>query len=341
MVAGAGLAIGRYALGPSSSGSQPAVGTVPVQRTTIEAHEIVGGVLGYLGRLALVAPGSGGVVTWLPNTGTVVAAGERLYEVDGRPVVAWAGDRPTWRDIAAGMTDGPDVAEAEQNLVDLGYAAAAELTVDDHFTSATATAIRRWQSALGVPQTGGIALGTVVFLATPARVAEVAAALGAPLQPGSPIMSVTSTARVVTVHLDVTRVGALRVGDPVTIAVAAGGTPLDGHVTDVGAPVSPSEGGAAQAPVSIGLDAPDAAAGIPDSAPVQVTITTARRDNVLVVPIDALLAAPGGGYQVVLVDDDGRHQIRVTTGLFDETGGRVEVTGDGIVAGALVEVPAT
>jgi multidrug efflux pump subunit AcrA (membrane-fusion protein) len=239
------------------------------------------------------------------------------------------------------MTDGPDVAEAEQNLVDLGYAAAAELTVDDHFTSATATAIRRWQSALGVPQTGGIALGTVVFLATPARVAEVAAALGAPLQPGSPIMSVTSTARIVTVHLDVTRVGALRVGDPVTIAVAAGGTPLDGHVTDVGAPVSPSEGGAAQAPVSIGLDAPDAAAGIPDSAPVQVTITTARRDNVLVVPIDALLAAPGGGYQVVLVDDDGRHQIRVTTGLFDETGGRVEVTGDGVVAGALVEVPAT
>jgi multidrug efflux pump subunit AcrA (membrane-fusion protein) len=167
----------------------------------------------------------------------------------------------------------------------------------------------------------------------------VTAALGAPLQPGSPIMTVTSTTRVVTVHVDVTRIAALRIGDAVAITVSGGGAPLTGHVTDIGAPVSPSEGGAAQAPVRIGLDSPDAA-GIPDGAPVQVTITTARRSNVMVVPIDALLAAPGGGYEVVLVDDGGRHPTRVTTGLFDETGGLVEVAGAGIVTGALVEVPA-
>jgi hypothetical protein len=52
--------------------------------------------------------------------------------------------------------------------------------------------------------------------------------------------------------------------------------------------------------------------------------------------VTALLARPGGGYQVRLAD--GRY-VPVEPGLFDDTTGMVEVTG--LAGGQRVEVPAT
>ena len=74
-----------------------------------------------------------------------------------------------------------------------------------------------------------------------------------------------------------------------------------------------------------------------DQAPVQVAITEQRADNVLAVPVTALLATPGGGYAVQAAGSHGR-LVPVTTGLFDDTSGMVAVTGAGLAQGLSVEV---
>jgi hypothetical protein len=91
--------------------------------------------------------------------------------------------------------------------------------------------------------------------------------------------------------------------------------------------------------VTVGFDDPSAAEGL-DAGAVQVSVAVAQHDRVLAVPIEALLAAPGGGYQVVVVSDSQRTSIAVRCGLFDETGGLVEVSG-ALSEGMRVEVPAT
>ena len=105
---------------------------------------------------------------------------------------------------------------------------------------------------------------------------------------------------------------------------------------------SGSSGGSGSSAVTINvyvrLDAP-AAAGTLDSAPVQVNITTATVHDVLVVPIDALLARPAG-YAVEVAGADGaRHIVPVSLGLFDNADGLVQVTGQGLSAGQQVVVP--
>jgi peptidoglycan hydrolase-like protein with peptidoglycan-binding domain len=288
----------------------------------------------------------------------VVRADQRLYEVDGRPVLLWIGDRPAWRDFAAGMADGPDVAQLERNLVALGFGAG--LTVDNHFSTATASAIRRWQAAHGLPRTGAVALGRVVFRDGPVRIRAVPAILGAPLSPGAPVVVVTSTTTAVTVDLDPVRAGSVHAGDAVGVSQLGAGqgarsAGVSGRVTAIGAAVAPpgapgggSQGGGSQGggsgsapvaltvPVTVGVDDPS---GHLTPGPVQVAITDAEDRGVLAVPIDALLSAPGGGYQVVVRVDGGRRTVTVRTGLFDESDGLVEV--DGLSEGTVVEVPAS
>ena len=64
-------------------------------------------------------------------------------------------------------------------------------------------------------------------------------------------------------------------------------------------------------------------------------------ENVLSVPVTALVGASGGGFAVEVVRDGGRRElVAVELGLFDTGNGRVEVTG-ALQAGARVVVPAS
>ena len=76
-----------------------------------------------------------------------------------------------------------------------------------------------------------------------------------------------------------------------------------------------------------------------DQAPVNVNITTQTADNVLAVPVNALLALAGGGYGVAVVTGKTSHLVGVTTGLYSNT--LVQVSGSGLTAGTLVEVPSS
>ena len=97
---------------------------------------------------------------------------------------------------------------------------------------------------------------------------------------------------------------------------------------------------AATIPVEVTLTDPKAA-GTLDQAPVTVNITTATARSALVVPVGALLARASGGYAVEVVGTGNtRRYIPVTTGIFDDADGMVQVTG-ALAPGQRVVVPAS
>jgi peptidoglycan hydrolase-like protein with peptidoglycan-binding domain len=388
VVAGGGWAVARGGLLGRSAAATPTpevpTGTATVARTEVVERQQVAGTLGYGDSVTVVGQSAGGggssgaggggsgaggggqaqggILTRVPAVGAVVGGGQALYEVDGRPVPLWYGSRPAWRAFQLGMTGGPDVRQLEANLVALGFDPGRAMTVDGHYSWATAAAVKRWQQASGRARTGAVPLGQVVFLPGPIRVATVTATVGAPLEAGTAILSATSTRPLVTVALDPALQQLVRRGDRVQVTLPDGKT-TGGTVWTVSrVATQPSTGsgqgssqeqgqsgngssdgtgsGQATVQVTIRLATPRAAGGL-DQAPVQVAIITQAAQGVLAVPISALLAQSGGGYAVQLVAGGDRRRVPVRTGLFDEIAGLVEVQGAGLAQGATVQVPAS
>jgi hypothetical protein len=73
-----------------------------------------------------------------------------------------------------------------------------------------------------------------------------------------------------------------------------------------------------------------------DGSPVDVYFTRRKAENVLAVPVGALLALAEGGYGVERADT--HELVAVETGLFAD--GMVEVQGNGLEPGTNVVVPA-
>src|SRR4029453_2783468 len=121
-----------------------------------------------------------------------------------QPVQLFYGAKPAWRDLATGVDDGPDVRQLERNLAALGYDPDHQMTVDDHFSWATAAAVKRWQKARGLDQTGRFTTSMpVLFLPWVVRVATLRGSVGGQAAPGEPVSTVTSNRPQVSVDLDV------------------------------------------------------------------------------------------------------------------------------------------
>ncbi|MFC6023570.1 peptidoglycan-binding protein [Plantactinospora solaniradicis] len=328
-----------------SAGAEVPTETAEVTRGNVAERVQVNGAFGYGTAYPVVHLGEPGVLTAMTAPEIVVARGGRLYVVANQPVRLLYGGTPAYREFAFGMSDGPDVRQLERNLVALGHDPDDRLTVDGRFSRATAAAVRRWQAAWGLPvgqRTGTLPLGRVVFQPGAVRIKEAQATVGATARPDQPVVTVTSTKPVVTAQVTPERRRLVKVGDPVTITMA-GTAPFPGTVLAIGrtataAAQSSESGGAATASpfeVTISATAP-AGAGDVDQAPVMVAVTRQTHQNVLTVPITALLARAGGGYQVRLETD---RYVPVEPGLFDSTTGRVEVTGE-LTPAQRVKVPA-
>jgi hypothetical protein len=320
--------------GPVDNGA--ATATATVARRSLAARLSVGGTLGYAGSYTVTGHGQG-TLTSLPAIGQVIGEGGVLYRVDGAPVILLYGATPVYRAFTEGMTAGADVRQLNAALVALGLAGGTDLTAtSDEFTWATRVAIERLQERLGVRQTGQLGLEQLVFLPGKVRVTAVPGTLGGAA--GGPVLTATSTTRVVGVDLDAAQRSQVKVGDPVPITMPDNRT-VPGTVTSVGTvATAASSGGSPTVHVAI---TPSGGTGDLDQAPVQLAITTATVADVLVVPVNALLALAGGGYAVEVVTS-GRHRlIPVTLGLFDDDAGLVQVTGTGLSAGQHVVVPAS
>ena len=343
-IAGVGYTIGQK---PESTLPQSSVSTTtaPVARGTVTQRLRIAGTYGYDGAYTVTHQGNPGILTAAAEPGSKVERGGILYRVADIPVRLLYGATPAYRGFASGMTDGPDVRQLEQNLVALGMDPLGQIKVDDRFTSATGLAIRRWESSWGVPvanRTGALRFGQVVFFPSELRISQLMTAVGKATMPDQPVLAATSTSRVVTAQVTADRQNAVKVGDEVTLTLP-GMSPVKGKVLRVGKVAVAQESGdgneqrgpqGATLTVVIGVTVPEGSPDL-DQAPVQVSISSQTKQNVLLVPVVALLAKPGGGYRVRLSSGS---YVEVELGLFDEAQGKVEVTGN-LNVGDLVEVP--
>ncbi|MFI0487313.1 peptidoglycan-binding protein [Actinomadura sp. 9N215] len=329
---GAGLATAGLGGGgePAAARSSLPPATAPIERTTLVETQDVDGTLGYGGTRTAIGAGNG-TLTWLPAAGSVIARGRPVYRVDDRPVPLLYGRLPLYRTLSAG-TKGDDVEQLEKNLRALGYTG---FTVDETYGSATAAAVKRWQDALGVAETGRVEPGSAVVASGRIRVAERKANVGDRI--GGAVLTYTGTTRVVTVDLDVRYQRLARKGAEVEIELPSGDT-TKGRIASVGRVAK--EGGE-EDPTTIELTVAvrgQKALGSYDKAPVEVRLTADRHGDVLAVPIGALLARGDGGYAVQVVQDGRVRTVPVETGVF--TDGQVEISGAGLAEGMKVGVPA-
>lgn len=293
----------------------PAV--VAVTRTDLVDRIKVDGSLGH-GPATPVAGRKAGTLTSLPRPGAVVGRGEVLYAVDEVGVPLLFGAIPMYRDLAEGAKPGADVRMVQENLVELGFTDLGK--VDGVFGWTTIRAIRQWQKARGVKQTGTLTTGDVVVAAGPVRVEGVTARLGGPAE--GDLLTATGVDRLVSAELD----EAQRRYAPVDSAVVVelpDRRVVPGKVREVG----PKQvDGKTKLVATVALDDPTAA---PDAGRVTVALDGERRAGVLVVPVRALVALKEGGYAVEAAEP--RRFLPVKLGLFAD--GRVEVDGEGLVDG--------
>lgn len=311
-------------------------GLQSITRGTVSEQTQVSGTLGYGGSYS-VKGATNQTITWLPRVGTVIKQGYVLYRVGYQeiPVVLLYGDLPLYRQLSEGMT-GADVRQLNHDLVAMGYASRSELNPhSDYFSSETAYALELMQKHYGLPVTGYLPLGQMVFLPTAMVVTGVPGALGSP--DSGMVLQGSSTQRLVTIALDVSEQSEVAVGDHVTVTLPDG-TTTPGVVSSIGTTASATASGTT-VNVTVTLTDP-AAAGALTSAPVQVSIVSASVSNALSVPVDALLATLNGGYAVEEPTAKGGHRlIPVSLGLFDDAAGTVQVSGPGLAAGQRVVVP--
>jgi peptidoglycan hydrolase-like protein with peptidoglycan-binding domain len=339
MLGGAGWwTAGHPGLDTGTPAAPPAAptATATVARQDLNGQTKVDGTLGYAGSATVQSPLQGRI-TWLPTAGAVIRRGGTLLSVNNQPVQLFYGAKPAWRDLATGVDDGPDVRQLERNLAALGYDPDHQMTVDDHFTWATAAAVKRWQKARGLDQTGRFTTSMpAVFLPWTVRVATLSGSVGGQAAPGEPVSTVTSNRHQVSVDLDVSQQSYVKQGDRVQV-VLPNGQRTKGRISEVGRVAETSGDPPNQTttiPVTVKLDNPRAGGRL-DQAPVEVYIITETRKRVLAVPVTALLALKEGGYAVETVDAAGRHQlVAVRLGVFSD--GMVEVAGAGLSAGTKV-----
>lgn len=353
----------------SSSGKPasavPVTGTATVERRDLVQTDTESGTISHANPRT-VYDRVGGTITWLPSIGQRIKPGQPLYDVDGQPVILMNGATPAYRQLTAGDSDGQDILQLNRNLVKMGLDPD-RIVVDDVWQAATTAGVEALQASLCEAETGSLALGQVVFLPGDRIVSAVDAGLGStgggaagdlsssglssPVSGGgaaasaAPVLQTTSTHLVVTVDLDASKQSEATVGESVTVEMPAGNN-VGGVITAVSpiAASSPSSlsgsvsgpgssaGSQATIPVTINLIGRVSGAGL-DQAPVSVNFALAVANNVLSVPVTALLATSGGGYAVQQARAP--HQlIPVTTGLF--AAGQVEISGPGIYPGVQV-----
>ena len=309
-----------------------ATATAAVERRDLVDRESVGGTLGYADAAALLA-GATGVVTGLPEPGSVIRRGEALYRLDDEPA-AWLlyGSLPAWRDFSSAMTDGEDVRQLERNLRALGHDPDGDMTVDDDWDWATTAAVLRFQDERGLAEDGTLTRGEVSFRDGAARVGELRAALGQSVASGAQIADLSTTRRVVMVDLEATRQSLAREGATVTVDMPGGRT-ARGRIEEVGkvAEQPADEESEPTIEVTIALRGRAARGRGFDQAPVDVGFEADRRRDVLVVPVTALLARAGGAFAIETADGG---LIDVEPGAYAED--YVEVSGDGLREGLRV-----
>jgi peptidoglycan hydrolase-like protein with peptidoglycan-binding domain len=333
------------ALGLGGSHPQPpttkvTLATTTVSRCTLTSSQTASGRVSF-GTARPLPIQRSGTLTWLPKPGAVVTEGNQLIRVNDRPTLLLYGTLPQYRALAPAHRgqkplSGADVTELEAGLNRLGYFG---LNDDDVYSGGTVDAVKRWQRSLGEAPTGVVALGDLYYANAPLRVVPAAQVrVGDQMTP----QALTATSRTARVIASV----------PATSLWAKPGTRiklrLAGAVTvhaAINAVTAASSNGAAgssggDGPSTLRIEVRVAKQGaLLKTVTHRITIThvSARRTNVLCVPVSSLVALANGGYGLQLAGQASARYVAVKTGLFAQ--GKVEVSGPAVAAGMSVSMP--
>ncbi|WP_341251545.1 peptidoglycan-binding protein [Euzebya pacifica] len=298
----------------------------------------LGGGTGSAGTGGTVEAGAG-VATNAPTLTSIAAVGELLdlgtvaWTLDAEPVVVLVGDGVWYRDLDTDSEDGDDVALLESALVSLGYGD--DLIVDTTFTSATASAVEAWETALGrTDPDGAVTTDEVVLLDAPATILRHDAVVGAGLSTGSPVLSVGGEEQLVVVPAPADESRAWEVGTPVTLLV-------DDRVVGTGTVSARSvavEGGTVDqvGTRTLHVEADDDLSDRPDGSAITVSRIADGTAAAVTVPVAALVEGTDGTPAVRVVEGSTDRLTPVVIGLVVD--GRAEIT-DGIDAGTTVRLP--
>jgi peptidoglycan hydrolase-like protein with peptidoglycan-binding domain len=317
----------------AADGDTPAVdaadlNVAPVSRRDLVRNEELDGTVGFGTSTPLVLPLTG-TLTSVPKAGQEITNGSVIAEVDGQPVIALVGSIPMWRDLGPGIDDGDDVLQLETILAAMGFTEEYDVTVDTDWTDATTNAVEAFQEAHGQEDDGTITRGEIVFIESPVRVETVGGALGQATTEAA--IEVTDVDQVVRVNLELADAALLDEGTTVTVELPDG-TEVPGTVSTIGDATTSADGGTSL-PVDIVVDG---GVDVPNGTPVDVLVAIVSAENVLAVPVEAVLALAEGGYAVEVRDGATTHLVGVELGTFAD--GMVEITGD-VAEGAEVVVP--
>ncbi|WP_115727902.1 peptidoglycan-binding protein [Actinomyces culturomici] len=287
-----------------------------------------------------IASGFEGVATALPKPGETIGLGGHLNTVGDEPSYLMRGSVPAWRELSLESTDGEDVRQLEQSLKELGFFNAEP---DAHFNWTTHWAVVNWQKSVGLVRNGVLPLGRLVFENGDLRVGSSSARVGNRVSTGQALYTATSTSQVVDAQVGLSDQGLAAVGGKATLHLPDG-TTTTGTIASVGAPVDKTSQGSGDQgsttrviPIQV---TPDDANAVAKWQEAQITLGLAseKKEDVLSVPVGALLALDPKTFGVEIVKKDGTTQrVPVTPGLF--AAGRVEVSGDGVHEGDRVAVP--
>jgi peptidoglycan hydrolase-like protein with peptidoglycan-binding domain len=357
-VAGGGLAVTSGGNDADAQQASTGTSTTEIVRQDLVETQSADGTLGYADERTVMTTRAGSV-TWLPAVGSTVKTNQRLFQVDGENVYLLDGTTPAWRTLEPGLT-GEDVHQLERNLRELGHDPDHDIDVDRTWDAGTTAAVRRWQDAKGLEQTGNIELGRIAFEPGDRRIAEQSVTLGGPTSSGtgasgesggsgdsasatdgassqSAVLVTTSTRKIVSVDLETAYAELARVGSRVSIELPSGDK-VTGRVTSVGKVATLPEGEDAEnsdatVEVTIRFSGKGRTSGL-DQAPVDVEFQRSRAKDVLAVPVTALMAQSGGGFAVEVREGGRRRIVPVETGLY--TTGYVEIEGEGLRDGMRV-----
>lgn len=255
-----------------------------------------------------------GEIVFIPGPTQVATAPMSVGDTVGnaQPVMTLYG--------ATSMT-GPDVEQLESALSELGFDANGTMIVDGIFTEETTSAVLEFEVAYDLVADGRITSGEVTFTPNAVRVADTLASLGGSVNAGTPILAVTGERILVLVNLPASDQGTVTEGMAVVVELPDQ-TETPATVVSV-ATSATVVGNETVFEVEIELDDPSVAVGL-DEAPVDVKVVTDSVENVIAVPVAALLALAEGGYAVEVDAGGGQTRlVAVDPGFFAD--GFVEV----------------
>jgi hypothetical protein len=95
--------------------------TVSIKKGDLENKEEYNGTLQQTDKKVLKTA-TAGVVTYLPDEGSVISFGEILFAIDNKPAILLEGETPFYRSLDMNSDSGKDIEQLENALVFLGYA---------------------------------------------------------------------------------------------------------------------------------------------------------------------------------------------------------------------------